>query len=61
MRPRKSRVLTGMAIGLAFGSFVSLPWGAFSDPTAPGLRLALPAIAGFSILGAWIAYLTGLS
>ena len=60
MQPSIRRVLLGAVLGLAFGLFVTVPWGTFASPEAPGLRLALPASLGFAILGAWVAFVTGL-
>jgi len=54
------RVVVGAIVGLAFGLFVTVPWGTFATPEAPGMRLALPASLGFMILGAWVAFVTGL-
>ncbi len=54
------RIVGGAIVGLAFGLFVTVPWGAFATPKAPGMRLALPASLAFMILGAWVAFVTGL-
>ena len=60
MQPPIRQILVGAVLGLAFGLFVTVPWGTFTSPEAPGLRLALPATVGFAILGAWVAFVTGL-
>jgi len=58
--PSTRRVIVGAILGFAFGVFVNVPWGAFARPDAPGLQSALPATLGFTLLGAWFAFLTGL-
>jgi hypothetical protein len=58
--PSTRRVILGAILGFAFGLFVHVPWGAFAKPDAPGLLSALPATLAFTLLGAWVAFVTGL-
>jgi len=59
-RSSTRRVIIGATLGFAFGLFVTVPWGAFARPDAPGLLSALPATLGFTILGAWVGFVSGL-